>query len=161
MSTPKFTSDVDYQQANILIDSDCRARLADFGLAVVIDETTVGSTPNRRGVGGTTRWMAPEAMYPEKFGFAGGKYRKRLPSKSTDTYALGMTIFEVSTFSPQFPHAEIFYGPSCRLSRSVVRSTTSLGTRLLYTRSSKGADRTDRLQGSLIGCGSCWRGLGP
>jgi len=63
---------------------------------VVADESTVGATSNHRGVGGTIRWMAPEVMYPEKFGFAGGKYRKRLPSKSTDIYALGMTILEVS-----------------------------------------------------------------
>jgi serine/threonine protein kinase len=72
--------------------------LADFGLAVVIDESTAGSAANTRGVRGTIRWMAPELMYPEKFGFT-GEDRKRLPSRSTDTYALGMTILEVSAFT--------------------------------------------------------------
>jgi len=41
--------------------------------------------------------MAPEVMYPERFGFT-GKYRKRLPSRSTDVYAFGMTILEVRAF---------------------------------------------------------------
>ena len=79
-----------------MIDSKHSARLADFGLAVLIDESTAGRTANHRGVGGTTRWMAPEMIYPEKFGFTGDEHRKRLPSKSTDVYALGMTILEVS-----------------------------------------------------------------
>ena len=65
---------------------------------MVIDESMAGSTANHRGAGGTTRWMAPEMMYPDKFGFADG-YRKHLPSRSTDVYALGMTILEVSTFT--------------------------------------------------------------
>ena len=33
-------------------------------------------------------------LYPEKFDFP-GDIQKRLPSKSTDVYALGMTILEV------------------------------------------------------------------
>jgi serine/threonine protein kinase len=44
---------------------------------------------------GTVRWSAPECLDPEKFGF-GRNSRKRLPSKSTDIYALGMTIYEAS-----------------------------------------------------------------
>jgi serine/threonine protein kinase len=50
----------------------------------------------------TIRWMAPELMYPEKFGFT-GEYRKQPPSRSVDTYALGMTIFEVSSFGSPLP----------------------------------------------------------
>ena len=65
---------------------------------MVIDESTAGSTTNHHEMGGTIRWMAPEVMHPEKFGFT-GKYRKQLPSRSTDIYALGMTIFEVSAFA--------------------------------------------------------------
>jgi serine/threonine protein kinase len=80
--------------------------LADFGLAVVIDESTSGSTDDNCGMRGTVRWMAPELMYPEKFGFT-GECRKRLPSRSTDTYALGMTILEVSTFTSSLPPIEI------------------------------------------------------
>ena len=38
--------------------------------------------------------MAPELLLPENFGFA-GKLAKQLPTKSTDVYAIGMTILEV------------------------------------------------------------------
>jgi len=69
---------------------------------MVIDESTVGSTTNYCEMGGTIRWMAPEVMHPEKFGFT-GRYRRRLPSKSTDIYALGMTILEVSAFTSLIP----------------------------------------------------------
>jgi len=94
--TCTVSADIDQRcKANVLIDSECRGRLADFGLTVVIDESTTGSTTHHRGMRGTVRWMAPEVMYPEKFGFD-GEYRKRLPSRSTDIYALGMTILEVS-----------------------------------------------------------------
>lgn len=109
-----------------MIDSGRGARLADFGLAVVIDESTAGRTTNHRGVGGTTRWMAPEMMYPEKFGFTCDEYRKRLPSRSTDVYALGMTIFEASAFVSLPLCTEISYGSLYRLLRGVIRSPTSL-----------------------------------
>jgi len=45
---------------------------------------------------GTTRWMAPELFFPDKFGYT-GKLVKQLPSKETDIYAIGMTILEVLT----------------------------------------------------------------
>jgi serine/threonine protein kinase len=63
---------------------------------VIIDESTAGSTADSGEGKGTTRWMAPELMLPEKFGFT-GKFLKQLPTKSTDIYAIGMTILEVST----------------------------------------------------------------
>ncbi|KAF9648296.1 kinase-like protein [Thelephora ganbajun] len=99
----------DLKGANILIDSNCRARLADFGLSVVIDESTTEGTINNRGIRGTIRWMAPELMCPEKFGFD-GEERKRLPSRTTDTYALGMTVLEVLT--------------SCRPFNNIARDVT-------------------------------------
>ena len=99
--------------------------------------------------------MAPEAMYPEKFGFI-GKYRKRLPSKSTDVYALGMTILEVSASILPLLRIGIFYDPLHRLLRGVVRSTAWIGTIPLCIEFSKGAGQTDRLQGSQTSCGSCW-----
>jgi len=42
--------------------------------------------------------MAPELLLPDKFGFT-GKLAKKLPSKDTDIYAIGMTILEVNTCS--------------------------------------------------------------
>lgn len=45
-------------------------------------------------MGGTIRWMAPEILDPERYGYT-RRSRRKLPSKSTDIYALGMTILEV------------------------------------------------------------------
>ena len=62
---------------------------------MIIDESTSGSTTDNRGIGGTARWMAPELLHPEGFGFTDERLKK-LPSMSTDIYAIGMTILEVS-----------------------------------------------------------------
>jgi len=84
---------------NILIDQDGRARLADFGLlTIVLDSAhhTSSSTPKSAG---TTRWMSPELLDPERFGLGDGR-----PTKCSDTYALGMVILEVLTGKPPFPN---------------------------------------------------------
>ena len=85
------------RKINILIDSERRARLADFGLAMLVDEMASRTTAVGRP-GGMARWMAPELFLPEEFGFT-GKLQKQLPSKDTDIYAIGMTILEVSAHS--------------------------------------------------------------
>jgi len=95
-----LTGDVD-TQANILINSECRACLADFGLAAIIEETSSVEGPSSQKAGGTIRWMAPEILDPERFGYI-KRARRKLPSKSTDIYALGMTILEVRV-SPPLP----------------------------------------------------------
>ncbi|KAF9781245.1 kinase-like domain-containing protein [Thelephora terrestris] len=93
------------RSVNILIDSDHRPRLAEFGLARIIEdsEDSSGDTPWPGDEEGTLRWSAPECLHPERFGF-GDKSRKRLPSKSTDVYALGMTVLEVVTRRRPFDH---------------------------------------------------------
>ena len=95
-----LTGDVGVQ-ANILINSERCACLADFGLLAIIEDedALLDEGPSSHRVGGTTRWMAPEILDPESYGYT--KWRRRkLPSKSTDTYALGMTILEVRISSP-------------------------------------------------------------
>ena len=69
--------------------------MADFGLAMIVDESTSRTTVAADAMKGTTRWMAPELLDHEVFGFI-GKLRRQLPSKDTDVYAIGMTILEVS-----------------------------------------------------------------
>jgi len=86
------SANLDPTKGNVLIDLMYSARLADFGLAKIIDESTIGSTTGGHGPRGTTRWMSPEMLLPEEFGFS-GKFQC-LPSMSTDVYALGMTILE-------------------------------------------------------------------
>ena len=94
----KVVSDLDCIKANVLIDSGRSARLADFGLAIIIEESTLGSTTGSGEIRGTTRWMAPEMLLPEEYGFC-NNFQKRLPSTSTDIYALGMTVLEVSLWN--------------------------------------------------------------
>jgi len=69
--------------------------LADFGLAVITGESATKGAIDERGVKGTVRWMAPELLFPEKFGFI-GEFLDQLPSMSTDIYAIGMTTLEVN-----------------------------------------------------------------
>ena len=65
------------------------------GLATIVDESTSRTTTAVGKKPGTIRWMAPELLYPETFGFT-GRLEKQLPSRDTDIYAIGMTILEVS-----------------------------------------------------------------
>ena len=94
-----------------MIDSQYRARLADFGLATIVDQSTSEATTAAGKKQGTIRWMAPELLYPDMFKFT-GRFEKQLPSKDTDVYAIGMTILEVSTH-PCLLKAQI--SPSNRL----------------------------------------------
>ena len=55
------------------------------------------------GQGGTARWMSPELIAPEKFGF-----KKSHLTKSSDCYALGMVIYEaISGNIPFHEHIDI------------------------------------------------------
>ena len=77
-----------YSQANVLINHDCRACLADFGLLTIAsDRSTIISSCME---GGAIQWMSPELIYPEGFGLD-----KTRPTKESDCYALGMVIYEV------------------------------------------------------------------
>ena len=101
MALPAARFDLtDYIKANILVDSRGSARLADFGLATSVDESTGGSTTGGRELRGTIRWMAPELLHPDEYGFS-DDWQRRLPSTGTDIYALGMTILEVCVFTEQ------------------------------------------------------------
>ena len=65
--------------------------IADFGLmSIMKDPETVLETHTSVGGIGTPRWSAPEVLDPPSFGF---KYCQ--PSKESDCYSLGMTIYEV------------------------------------------------------------------
>ena len=84
-------------QANILIDENGRAYLADFGLLTIVpDQSTTASTFVG---GGSIQWMSPELINPEGFNMDGH------PTKESDCYALGMVIYEVlsgrAPFAPE------------------------------------------------------------
>jgi len=84
-------------KANILIDEDCHARLADFGLLTVTSNSTNFTASSSHMTGGTTRWMSPEILNPDLFGFKNSQ-----PTKEADCYALGMVILEVLSGRPPF-----------------------------------------------------------
>ena len=65
--------------------------IADFGLTSIMkDPDTILDTHTSVGGIGTPRWSAPELLDPPTFGF---KWCR--PSKESDCYSFGMTIYEV------------------------------------------------------------------
>ncbi|KAF9786168.1 kinase-like domain-containing protein, partial [Thelephora terrestris] len=79
----------DLKGMNILIDETGQARLADFGLLTIVSDPENTTSSSSYGHGGTVRWMSPELIDPESFGF-----EKCRPTKPSDCYALGMVIYE-------------------------------------------------------------------
>lgn len=84
-------------KANVLIDGAGQARLADFGLLTITSEPTINLTSSSHTHGGTPRWMGPELIAPQEFGF-----KNRRPTKSSDCYALGMVVYETISGQPPF-----------------------------------------------------------
>ena len=83
-------------KANILIDQAGHARLADFGLLTIISDPANHLSSSSYSPAGTFRWMSPERIAPEQFGFKNGH-----PTIPSDCYALGMVIYE--TISGNLP----------------------------------------------------------
>lgn len=79
-------------EANILIDDNGHACLADFGLLALVSDPANPVTSSSPPKGGTTQWMSPERLDPQKFGIT---FKGDQPTKESDVYALGMVIFEV------------------------------------------------------------------
>jgi serine/threonine protein kinase len=92
-------------KANILINKDRRACLADFGLSTITGIATHAVAGASRTslisndtlmsftAGGTRRWMSPELLDPEMFGIPQSEGDR--PTRQSDCYALGMVIYEV------------------------------------------------------------------
>ena len=84
-------------KANIMIDGDLRARLADFSLITLFSDQ--GSFLTSCIEGGTARWMGPELLDPQSFGL-----NKSRCTRESDCYALGMVVYE--TLSGHAPFEE-------------------------------------------------------
>ena len=92
-------------KANILINRNQRACLADFGLSTITSIATHAAAGASRAslisndtvmsftAGGTHRWMSPELLDPELFGIPQSEGDR--PTRQSDCYALGMVIYEV------------------------------------------------------------------
>ena len=94
-----WLTDFNARQANILIDQAGNPRLADFGLLTIISDPTNLLSSSSYTQGGTARWMSPELIDPQQFGFKNSR-----PTEFSDCYALGMVIYE--TISGQLPFHE-------------------------------------------------------
>ena len=77
-------------KANILIDENGHARLADFGLLAIIPDTANLVSSNSLTQAGTYRWMSPELLDPRRFCLKHSR-----PTEHSDCYALGMVVYEV------------------------------------------------------------------
>jgi len=95
----------DLKGANILIDKDQRACIADFGFTTITGVVTraaarmsqISLVSNDSVVsfveGGTYRWMSPELLDPERFGVPNPDDNR--PTTESDCFALGMVIYEI------------------------------------------------------------------
>ena len=79
----------DLHGGNILVDDNGRARLTDFGMALIA-EGTAYNYGSLHG-GGAIRCSAPELLDPEEFGFENSR-----PTFQSDIYAFGCICFEVT-----------------------------------------------------------------
>jgi serine/threonine protein kinase len=77
-----------------------RARLTDFGLAMMLHATRTATL--YRGAG-SLRWMAPELLNPEDHNIIQDEAGR--PTKSSDIYALAITVWEVGTMCYGFLHS--------------------------------------------------------
>jgi serine/threonine protein kinase len=81
----------DLKPANVLFTADGQARIVDFGLAKVVDETTSQQTQTG-AILGSPSYMAPEQ--------AAGKIN--LIGRATDVYGLGAILYELLAGRPPF-----------------------------------------------------------
>ena len=78
----------DIKPSNLLLDSALRARVADFGLAMALDQSSV------REIAGTPAYMAPEIAF--------NGTSKSSPTVQTDVYSLACVAYELLTGRPPF-----------------------------------------------------------
>ncbi len=80
----------DLKSLNILIAKDDTAKITDFGLAKVRDETKTHLTSQ----GGSPRWMAPEQIS-----------QNASASTKTDIYSMGMVLWEIAARKAPYSNA--------------------------------------------------------
>ncbi|KAF9260166.1 kinase-like protein, partial [Marasmius fiardii PR-910] len=88
----------DLKGVNILITSELRASIGDFGLSRISATQTLCSETSRSK--GTTRWLSPELLMSESNCF---------PSNESDVHAYGCVLYEASHYC-QIPFYELREG---------------------------------------------------
>jgi len=84
----------DLRGVNVLIDGDWQACLADFGLVVFADAASNNYGSLR---GGAVRWLSPELIDPEEYGFESSR-----PTYASDIYSLACVCVELYTSQAPF-----------------------------------------------------------
>ena len=133
-------------KANILIDQNGHACLADFGLLTIISDPASFTAPSSPEVAGTVRWMSPELLSPDQ-----PCPEDSRPTKASDCYALGMVIYEVLSGQMPFP----------RFHHLIVMQKVIRGERPGRPEGVKGAWFTDDLWGMLDRCWATQPGARP
>ena len=73
----------DIKGANILVEKSGRIKLADFGMAKVLESVSIG-----KSFKGSACWMAPEVIRQQNVGF------------ESDIWSVGCTVYEMATGAP-------------------------------------------------------------
>ena len=147
-------------KANILINHDRRACVADFGLSTITgvrirstggDPDTASITPDSSlmsfTAGGTTRWMSPELLDPGRFGVPESEGDR--PTRQSDCYALGMVIYEVGPSAGRSADTGIQLTSRCYVDTS--HFTTFQRTSWSWWRPWRGSDRRNQRVRNALG----------
>ena len=156
-------------KANILVNRDRRACIADFGLSTITGIVT-RATPGASQVslisndslmsftgGGTRRWMSPELLDPERFGMPESEGNR--PTRQSDCYALGMVIYEVGVRASEFiVNSLLMSRPrSCADTTPTSRSRRIFSLSMRLQRESGRINRRGRNNSdSTTSCGGLW-----
>jgi len=86
----------DLKPANLMVDGRGRLKLADFGLAVVVNDSLNRLSQNR-STSGTPAYMSPQQI------------EGRTPQVTDDIYALGATLYELLASKPPFYTGDVLH----------------------------------------------------
>lgn len=86
----------DLKPANLMVDARGRLKLADFGLATVVNES-LSRASGHLILGGTPAYMSPQQMTGKP------------PTIADDIYSLGVTLYELLASHPPFYLGDIAY----------------------------------------------------
>ena len=140
----------DVKPANILLSKEGNAKLADLGLAMVVDATSELSSEYRpRGVAGTVAYMAPEQAIPNS----------SIDHRS-DIYALGGTLYHALTGRLPFPgktrvevlfkHAHERLEPLSSLCPDIAPSVAIVVERMMAKRAAERYESYEQLRYALL-----------